>query len=320
MKKSTQYMPDALGKALEAATTGHAWDDPSPTLKRDEVTASIMKNVIDSYGADSGLRDRHEPMKDSLARMGAAYIDDLNYSTYNFGGYGDEAGRDELFVRPNGSERNDFGEDATLRFMTAVAADDEGYRTLSSAQQVYQASGLRSFGENAEEVLAFGGNATKVHGILDESRSVGIRDEFANNEDAKNLAMEKSAEWRKAGVSGAVTAVVGVGSAVVLGPAAGVVAAVAVPLVMDAAGSAVNTQYGTETLEYLKESEYNNDDQALASIESESTQGERSATAAMFHYADSVGMSKEDRRDLFRDVEQNYNSGVTAVGRSVKVK
>ncbi|MGW8489789.1 hypothetical protein [Streptomyces sp. NPDC055886] len=319
-KKATQYMPDALGRALEAATTGHAWDDPSPTLKRDEVTTGIMKNVIDSYGGDSGLRDRHESMKDSLARMGAAYIDDLNYSTYNFGGYGDAVGRDELFMSRKGSERTDFGGDAALRFMTAVAADDEGYRTLSSAQQVYQASGLRSFGDNSEDALAFGGNATKVHGILDESRSFGIRDDFANNEDAKNLAMEKSAEWRKAGVSGAVTAVVGVGSAVVLGPAAGVVAAVAVPLVMEAAGSAVNTQYGTDTLEYLKESEYNNDDQALTSIETESTQGERSAAAAMFHYADLAGLSKEERRDLFQDIELNYNSGVTDVDRLMKVK
>ncbi|MGX1483700.1 hypothetical protein RKD45_002776 [Streptomyces griseus] len=86
-KKSVAFMPDALGKALEAATTGHAWDDPTPTLKRDDVTAGIMKEVIDSYGGDSGLRERHEPMKDSLARMGAAYIDDLNYSTYNFGGF-----------------------------------------------------------------------------------------------------------------------------------------------------------------------------------------------------------------------------------------
>ncbi|MEV8344699.1 hypothetical protein [Streptomyces niveus] len=54
MEKSMQYMPDALEKALEAATTGHAWDDPSPTLKRDEVTAGIMKDVLDSYG-----RGRH---------------------------------------------------------------------------------------------------------------------------------------------------------------------------------------------------------------------------------------------------------------------
>ncbi|MFF7011548.1 hypothetical protein ACFY9Y_33480 [Streptomyces fimicarius] len=320
VKKSVQYMPDALGKALEAATTGHAWDDPSPTLKRDEVTAGIMQKVIDSYGVDSGLRGRHEQMKDSLARMGAAYIDGLNYSTYNFGGYGDAAGRDELFVKGrNESGTTDFGENAALRFMAAVAADDEGYRTLSSAQQVYQASGLRSFGERTEDALAFGGNATKVRGILDESRSIGIRDEFADDEDAKNLAMEKSAEWRKAGVSGAVTAVVGVGSAVVLGPAAGVVAAVAVPLVMETAGGAVNTQFGTDTLEYLKESEYNNDDQARTAIETESTQGERSAAAAMFHYADSVGMTKHERRDLFHDIEQNYNSGVTAAGRSMKV-
>ncbi|MFH9609324.1 hypothetical protein [Streptomyces sp. NPDC017448] len=320
MKKSMEYMPDALGKALEAAVTGHAWDDPSPTLKRDEVTAGIMKNVIDTYGGDSGLRDRHEPMKDSLARMGAAYIDDLNYSTYNFGGYGDEAGREELFKKSgDGTKRTDFGVEPTLRFLSGVAAGDEGYRTLSGAQQVYEASGLRSYGDNKGDAVAFGGNATKVHGILDESRSIGIGDEFAEDEDAKNLALEKSAEWRKAGVSGAVTIVVGVGSAVVLGPAAGVVSTVAVPLVMETVGSVVSTQYGSDTLQYLKESEYNNDDQALTSIASESTQGRRSAAAAMFHYADSAGMTKEEKRDLFRDVEQDYNHGVTAARQPMKV-
>ncbi|MEV8002123.1 hypothetical protein AB0P10_05560 [Streptomyces parvus] len=320
VKKSTQYMPDALGKALEAATTGHAWDDPSPTLKRDEVTAGIMKNVIDSYGMDSGLRDRHDPMKDSLARMGAAYIDDLNYSTYNFGGYGDEAGREELFMKSSDeSKRTDFGEGAALRFMAAVAADDEGYRTLSGAQQVYEASGLRSFGNDKGDALAFGGNATKVHGILDESRSIGIGDEFKNNEDAENLAREKSAEWRKAGVSGAVTAVVGVGSAVVLGPAAGVVSTVAVPLVMEMAGSAVSTQYGSDTLQYLKDAEYDNNDQALTSIDEQSSQGRHSAAAAMFHYADSVGMTMEEKQDLFRDIQYDYNSGVTAARQPMKV-
>ncbi|MFE3377703.1 hypothetical protein [Streptomyces anulatus] len=319
-KKSTQYMPDALGKALEAATTGHAWDDPSPTLKRDEVTAGIMKNVIDSYGTDSELRDRHEPMKDSLARMGAAYIDDLNYSTYNFGDYGDEAGRKDLFMKSSDeSKRTDFGYDSAHRFMAAVATDDEGYRTLSSAQQVYEASGLRSFGDNKGDALAFGGNATKIHGILDESRSIGIGDEFANNEDAENLAREKSAEWRKAGVSGAVTAVVGVGSAVVLGPAAGVVSTVAVPLVMEMAGSAVSTQYGSDTLQYLKDAEYNNNDQALTSIDEQSSQGRRSAAAAMFHYAESVGMTREEKQDLFRDIEHNYNAGVTAARQPMKV-
>ncbi|MEU7076229.1 MULTISPECIES: hypothetical protein [Streptomyces] len=320
LKKSVEYMPDALGKALEAATTGHAWDDPTPTLKRDEVSAAIMKEVIDSYGGDSGLRERHEPMKDSLARMGAAYIDDLNYSTYNFGGFGDEAGRDGLFGKSSdGSVRTDFGEDATRRFMAAVATDDEGYRTLSSAQQMYEASGLRSFGDDRDDALTFGGNATKVHGILDESRAIGIGEEFKDDEDAKNLEMEKSAEWRKYGVSSAVAGVVGVGSAVVLGPAAGVVAATAVPLVMETVGGAVSTQYGNDTLQYLKDAEYDNNDKALASIDSGASQGKVSAASAMFHYADSVGMTQEEKRDLLSDIETNYNNGVTAARQPMKV-
>ncbi|MDX2623601.1 hypothetical protein PV356_29480 [Streptomyces sp. WI03-5b] len=319
-KKSVAFMPDALGKALEAATTGHAWDDPTPTLKRDDVTAGIMKEVIDSYGGDSGLRERHEPMKDSLARMGAAYIDDLNYSTYNFGGFGDEAGRDGLFGKSSdGSVRTDFGEDATRRFMAAVATDDEGYRTLSGAQQMYEASGLRSFGDDRDDALTFGGNATKVHGILDESRAIGIGEEFKDDEDAKNLEMEKSAEWRKYGVSSAVAGVVGVGSAVVLGPAAGVVAATAVPLVMETVGGAVSTQYGNDTLQYLKDAEYDNNDKALASIDSDASQGKVSAASAMFHYADSVGMTQEEKRDLLSDIETNYNNGVTAARQPMKV-
>ncbi|MEK8143487.1 hypothetical protein NKH18_19475 [Streptomyces sp. M10(2022)] len=235
-KDFKSYFPDALGKALESATTGHAWDDSSPALKRDDVTAGIMKDVIDSYGKDSGLLDRHEALKDSLGRMGAAYIDDLNYSTYNFGGAGDDVGRDDVFARSSdGSERTDFGESASRRFMGAIAQDEEGYKTLMSAQQVYEASGLRSFGsDRQEDALTFGGNGAKVHGILDESRNYGLGQEFNDDETAKNLVKEQEAEWRKFGVSSAAAGVVGVGSAVLLGPAAGVVAVTAVPLVMEA--------------------------------------------------------------------------------------
>ena len=308
------YMPDALGKALEAATTGHAWDDPSPSLNRDEVTAGIMKNVIESYGDDSALLERHKALKDSLGCMGAAYIDDLNYSTYNFGGAGDEVGRDDLFPRSSdGSDRTDFGEAATRRFMAQIARDNDGYVTLMSAQQVYEASGLRSFGaDNQEDALVFGGNGAKIHGILDESRDYGIGQEFKDDEDARNLEMEKKAEWRKYGVSSAVAGVVGVGSAVVLGPAAGVVAATAVPLVMETVGGAVNTQYATDTLQYLKDNEYKNDDAALDAIDESDRRGQRSAVVPLLHYSDSVGMSPAERRSLLEDIETQYRNGASA--------
>ncbi|MET9656628.1 hypothetical protein [Streptomyces sp. NPDC006510] len=322
VKGAADYMPDAFGHALEAATTGHGWDDATPVLNRDEATAAIMKDVINTYGGDSGLRERHAALKDSLGRMGAAYIDDLNYSTYNFGGAGDSVERDSLFARSSdGSHRTDFGEVAARRFMASIAMDDEGYKALSSAQQIYEASGLRAFGDGRqEEALTFAGNGTKVHGILDESRNIGISQEFKDEEDLRNLAMEKKAEWRKYGVSSAVSSVVGVGSAVVLGPAAGVVATTAVPLIMETVGGAVDTKYGNDTLQYLKDAEYNNDDEALGSIDGNDSQGQASAVAPILHYADSVGMSLGEKRQLLTDTETQYNNGVLAARQPMKVK
>ncbi|MFE5669429.1 hypothetical protein ACFQ7W_36595 [Streptomyces niveus] len=322
MEKSMQYMPDALGKALEAATTGHAWDDPSPTLKRDEVTAGIMKEVIDSYGSDSGLLGRHEALKDNLGRMGAAYIDDLNYSTYNFGSAGDELGRDSLFANSSdGSERTDFGEAASRRFMGVVAADEEGWKSLSSAQQVYEASGLKAFGsEHQDSALIFGSNGAKVHGILDESRIDGIHQQFKGEEDAKILEMEKDAEWRKFGVSSGVGAVVGIGTAVVLGPAAGVVAATAVPLVMDTATAAIDTGYAGETMDYLKQREYDNNDDALTGIDKFKAVGEQGAVTPLLNYADEVGMSARDKQQLALDIETYYGNGKTAASDQGRVK
>ncbi|MER7553586.1 hypothetical protein G3I43_33670 [Streptomyces anulatus] len=321
-KKSMQYMPDALGKALEAATTGHAWDDPSPTLKRDEVTAGIMKNVIDSYGSDSDLLSRHEALKDNLGRMGAAYIDDLNYSTYNFGSVGDELGRDKLFANSSdGSERTDFGEAAARRFMGVVAADEEGWRSLSSAQQMYEASGLKAFGAEEKELgLHFGYGGAKVHGILDEARIDGIHQQFKGEEEAKILEMEKEAEWRKFGVSSGVGAVVGVGTAVVLGPAAGVVAATAVPLVMDTATAAIDTGYAGETMDYLKQREYNNNDDALTGIDKFKAEGERGAVTPLLNYADEIGLSDDEKRQLALDIETYYGNGKTAAGDQGRVK
>ncbi|MFD5146782.1 hypothetical protein [Streptomyces sp. NPDC058401] len=55
LKKVQQYMPDALGHALEAATLGHAWDDSRPVLDRAEVGARVMDAVVAKYGGDAGL-------------------------------------------------------------------------------------------------------------------------------------------------------------------------------------------------------------------------------------------------------------------------
>ncbi|MEU6626346.1 hypothetical protein ABZ926_37050 [Streptomyces litmocidini] len=309
-KKTAEYMPDALGHALEAATTGHGWDDPDPQLHRDEKSVEIMKQVIDSYGTNTELREQHKPLMDSLGRMGAAYIDDLNYSTYNFGGTGDALGRDKLFPgSSDGSSRTDFGEGASLRFMNAVASDEEGYKTMSAAQQVFEAGGIKALEGDKDSAFTFAHNATKVHGILDESRTAQISIDFKGQEEAMNLEMEKQAEWRKTAVSGGVAAVVGVGSAVVLGPAAGLVATTVVPLVMESVGSAVDTGYATDTLQYLKDNEYKNDDEADTAVTSLKQAGEAAAAVPILNLADTYGLTPKEKHDLMREIEQSYDSG-----------
>ncbi|MFD3535644.1 hypothetical protein [Streptomyces sp. NPDC058664] len=313
-KKTAEYMPDALGHALEAATTGHGWDDPSPQLHRDEKSAEIMKQVIDSYGTNTELREQHKPLMDSLGRMGAAYIDDLNYSTYNFGDSGDALGRDKLFgVSSDGSSRTDFGDGASLRFMNAVAGDEDGYKTLSAAQQVFEAGGLKALEGDKDSQLTLLHNSTKVHGILDESRIDAISLEFKDQEEAKNLEMEKQAEWRKSAVSGGVAAVVGVGSAVVLGPAAGLVAATAVPIIMETVGSTISTGYASDTLQYLKDNEYKNDDDADSAVVDARQEGRRAVVVPALNVAEMQGLTQTERQELIREIEYSYNTGAKSV-------
>ncbi|MFF3936370.1 hypothetical protein [Streptomyces phaeofaciens] len=311
--------PDALGHALESATTGAAWDADPPALHRDEESWKIMDQVIDRYNATSA-DGPHEAIKDSLARMGAAYIDDLNYSTYNFGGSGDALGRGEIFgAAGDGREHRDFGETAARNFMMLVGRDEEGYQTLSAAQQVYTASGLTAHEDDKGSGLAFAHNASKVHGILDATRELEIRTEFKDDEDQRNLELEKQGEWRKFGVSSSVAAVVGVGSVVVLGPAAGVVAATAVPLLMETAGESANTAYGNHTLQYLKDNEYNNDPEALAATQTVREIGERGAWVPVQNYGQTVGMSQDDMRELQPLIAGSYYDGRALVGDLEKV-
>ncbi|MGW7411896.1 hypothetical protein [Streptomyces sp. NPDC054863] len=306
-EKSRENGPDALGHALEAATTGHPWDDARPGLHRDEETASIMKKVIDLYSPTSEVKPQGSIM-DSLGRMGAAYIDDLNYSTLNFGGGGDDLNRGELF-RMGGIPRTDFGEFEARNFMNVVAGNEEGYKILSAAQQVYTSSALASFEDDQGSGVAFAHNAAKVHGILDQSRISQVELEFKDAEEQANLSAEKKGEWRKYAVEGAASAVAGVGSTLILGPAAGVAVATAVPLALDAGAGAVGTAYGNHTLQYLKDNEVKNDGEALKSMQEIEKSCAAEAWRPVARYADAVGISEEERRELYREIEESHSLG-----------
>ncbi|TQE37533.1 hypothetical protein Sipo8835_07570 [Streptomyces ipomoeae] len=318
-QKARTFGPDALGHALEAATTGHPYGANPPELHRDEQTAEVMRKVIERYNVISEDAPP-ESMKDSLARMGAAYIDDLNYSTYNFGDSGDRLGRNEIFAHSSdGSTRTDFEEVKSRNFMMLVARDEDGYNTLCAAQRAYEASGLSVHESDRSSGVSFARNAALVHGILDASREFEIRSGFQDVEDNENLKREKEAEWRKFAVGGSIAAVVGVGSALVLGPAAGVAASIAVPLAMETAGGAVNTAYGNHTMEYLKENEWNNDSDAVEATQAARQIGETRAWLPAQTYGDTTDMTLAEMRQLEFEVKSSYSNGRLLVGDLEKV-
>ncbi|GAA2576114.1 MULTISPECIES: hypothetical protein [Streptomyces] len=311
--------PDALGHALEAAATGSSWDADPPTLHRDEQTHDIMQQVMDRYNV-TRADGPPDPLKDSLARMGAAYIDDLNYSIMNYGDSGDQLDRDGLFAHSSdGSPREAFDGFLARNFMMQVAGEEDGYRTLTAAQQLYMASGLAAGETDQENAIPFVENAAKVHGILDESRSQGIREEFKSAEDAANLALSKDGEWRKTLMTVGVTAVATGGAAMVLGPAAGVVTATAVPLVMQSGGSAITTVYGNHTLQYMEDHAYNNDPEALMAVQTLEQAGERATAQPFLRYAQTVGMSLPEQRDIVNEIETNYRNGKAIISDNEKV-
>lgn len=312
--------PDALGHALEAATTGAAWDADPPVLHRDEQTSDLMGRVIDRYNVASDDGPPPEVMKDSLARMGAAYIDDLNYSVMDWGNTGDELGRGRIFGNSSdGSERSAFGQQQARNFMMLVAGDEDGYQTLSTAQQVYTASGLASHESHPDDGIAFAHNSAKVNGILDESRAHQIREDFKDDATAENLAMEKQGEWRKTLMTGAVTAAAAGGTALLLGPAAGVVATTVVPIVLESGASTASTAYGNHTLQYLEDNEYKNHPEALQEVQRLEDVGERGAWTPVYNYADAIGMTQAEKLVLNREIEGSYRDGKDAISDAEKV-
>ncbi|MBT2480986.1 DUF6571 family protein [Streptomyces sp. ISL-94] len=238
MKKVQQYMPDALGHALEAATLGHAWDDPSPKLERDEVSSRIMQEVVSKYGGDAELLKNQESLADSLGTMGAGYIDDLNHSLRENGGR-------SLFAGV-GEGHAEFERDDTLKFLSSLGQHPDSYLTMSRAESVFQASMLESQvgpdGKlNQSALMEAARTGGEFQGILDESRGKQIDADAKKWVEDYEKAVEKRSGWIEFGTTAAIAA--GVAFLPATAAAAGA-AAVIVPLAVDTGSGALEQVAG----------------------------------------------------------------------------
>ncbi|MYV38638.1 hypothetical protein GT030_07075 [Streptomyces sp. SID1328] len=302
-KDQAGYGYDELGHALEAATLGTPYDAADGTLHRDARTVNIMEQVARTVGEQGDLLDHKPGLSDSLARMGAGYMDDLNWSAMDEGGRGSVLDRDRLFHH-DGTDHLNLRSTTANNFLYNVARDEDGYKILSSAQQAFTLGGMEAYRdapEDAQKVIMNGGY---VHGVLDEARISAVDKQFKDATEKINDKLGESAEWKKFGISQGVGLATGLVLLPVGGPAVSAAAAFVVPTLVEGAASAAETQWGVEIDRETKEKEADLSDKNRMTAQRFSELGTFRATKPALLY-----MQQHPGKDMTEDVLNAYDRG-----------
>ncbi|MFE3742209.1 hypothetical protein [Streptomyces sp. NPDC059134] len=244
-EKALNYMPDALGHALESAALGYPYDSPDAKVVRDEDNADVMKQVMQKYGSDAGLLKTQEALSDSLGTMGAAYIDDINWSL-------EKAEESSVFAptkNPDGHLSFDDTQDPrniARDFLSSLGQHPDAYATVSKAEQIYTTSVLEAQ-VGADGKIDEGGarNAVRVgaevQGALDQSRAGQVGAEYEKKHEEYEKAVAARSGWVEFGAAAGVAA----GVAFLPATAAVGTAAVLIPLATDTAAGGVEQLIGS---------------------------------------------------------------------------
>ncbi|MGW4781742.1 hypothetical protein ACWEPA_34465 [Streptomyces filamentosus] len=326
-KNAKDYMPDALGHALEAATLGHAWDDPNPGLNRDATTAEIMKDVVEKYGGDAEFVKKHQSaLTDSLGNMGAGYIDDLSWalsdnsteSVYapDVEGKPLKETADIMACHPQ------MDRESAIKFLSVLGQHPDAYASMSTADRLYTVSMLeaqvsadgRIDEAGAREVARTGAH---LQGALDESRGKQIEAEGEKAIEDYEKAQEEKAAWVELGVGTAIAA--GVAFVPPVAATAGA-AAILVPLAVDTASATMETLAGVVVGDWSEKSveEYKDatEDKVGEDREAVYGPGRHSAESPVKHFVEERGaqVSGDLRQDLIEAVDIGYAKGNSLVG------
>ncbi|MEU2287930.1 hypothetical protein ABZ614_39505 [Streptomyces sp. NPDC013178] len=294
--------PDALGHALEAATLGYAYDDPTPTLSRDAASAAIMEKVAQTYSDPKNVTD---PISDSLGRMGAGYIDDLNWGL-------NENRPDSLFAPKDPNGHAQFGSENALKFLSSIGQHPDAYSEISLAQQIYGTSALEAQVHgahvnepHAREIVRTG---AEIQGILDQSRADQVQAEGLAKDAAYNKNLQEKTEWIKFGAGVGIAA-----GAAFLPPVAAVgVAGTLIPVFMDAGQGALTQQIGS----VIGASAETHQQDSATTIQDQRSEifraGRIAAESPMAEFTAKHGISRDDGnfgQNLEVDLEAGYLKG-----------
>ncbi|MFS0696281.1 hypothetical protein [Streptomyces nitrosporeus] len=307
---------DSLGHALEAATTGYAYDaDPmagkDPMIPgsgdhRTAATAGVMEQVAYLYGGEDGPKMLHEQseLADSLGKMGAAYIDDIDYS---LSGIGDHAQDDGTFPAKYQGRAN-FGNDGAVNFLSVLGQNETSHGVVTAAQHLYTLSALDAYPatsdaniDKAHDALTTGAEA---RGILDHSRVQQAETTYKADAEEANKSLGRSGDWVKLGAG----VVVGGGIAAIPLPGSTAAALVVAPMAADTVGDMVNTFIGHEVDKSISDAEQDATEKSQMTSAKFYDAGLDQLGEAYSAYADANPKMREegDRQNWVEEIKSGY--------------
>ncbi|MFF0474075.1 S8 family serine peptidase [Streptomyces sp. NPDC004284] len=280
-------------------------------VARTKENAEVMQKVVERYGDDPKYMHEQPGIDDSLGKMGAAYVDELNRSLETDSDTTMEEKKNSPFGFNDAHGKSRFGSgfdtgllwnrgDA-VNFMGIVSQSETGHSTLSAAESLYTTSVLDQVGPkpgstfderdltDARTTLRIGSEA---QGIMDQSRMAQIDMDYEKDSEEHKKAVGRTTEWVKFGVGAAAAG----GVAVLTGGAGGVL----VPLAAETVGGAVTTVIGMEADDmaekYEKDELLKKKSDALS--EEALAMGKENSLRPGIAYANAPGWSEKDRNYL----------------------
>ncbi|WP_439940609.1 hypothetical protein [Streptomyces sp. BBFR115] len=209
-QKALTFGPEALGHALESATTGRPYDsdDTGTAIKHTEARAHLVHDIVDKFGNDPELLRHNEngdldseetgplyAMRGSLGDITAEYMGDFQRAMY------EEDPNSELFPTFGAAAELDTGH--TARFLGAVGQDPDAYASITTAQQAYTSDVVHHvINGHSDSTASLDGRVgaavtpgATIAGIMSDARADAIYDYHTASDKEFNEAAADKQKW-----------------------------------------------------------------------------------------------------------------------------